>query len=91
MQHTDEPLVAPVAVVEVTSPSNRRADIEEKVRVYFAAGTDVVFLVDPKVRAVTVCDRKGRWHLNEGDVITHSALPDFRLNVSTLFELPKPK
>jgi Uma2 family endonuclease len=91
MLQTDEPSVAPDVVVEINSPSDRRADIEEKVRVYLAAGTDVVFLVDPKVRAVTVCDRKGRRHLNEGDEITHSALPDFRLNVSTLFELPKPK
>ncbi len=91
MQRTDEPLVAPDAVVEVKSPSDRRADIEEKVRVYLAAGTQVVFLVDPKDRMVVVCDAEGRRQFGDDNVVTHCALPGFRLRVRTLFELPKPK
>jgi Uma2 family endonuclease len=91
MQRTDEPVVAPDAVVDVKSPSDQRVDIEEKVRVYLAAGTRVVFLVDPKKRAVTVCDADARQQLTDNDVIKHRALPGFRLPVKALFELPKPK
>ncbi len=91
MEVTEEPLVAPDAVVEVRSPDDRRPDIEEKVRVYLAAGTQVVFLVDPGARSVTICDADGRRRLDEKDIIRHRTLPGFRLRVKTLFELPKPK
>jgi len=91
METTEEPLMAPDVVVEVKSPGDRRTDIEEKLRVYLAAGTQVVFLVDPKTRSVTVCDSRGRSKLSDKKVITHSALPRFRLAVRALFELPRPK
>jgi Uma2 family endonuclease len=91
MEATEEPLVAPDAVVEVRSPGDRRRDIEEKIRVYLAAGTQVVFLVDPRAQVVTVCDADGRLVLADEDVIRHPALPGFRLRVKTLFELPRPK
>lgn len=88
---TDEPFVAPDAVVEVRSPGDRRTDIEEKVRVYLAAGTGVVFLVDPKALTVVLCDANGRRQLRSSDVIRHPALPGFRLRTKTLFTLPRPK
>jgi Uma2 family endonuclease len=91
MEKTEEPLVAPNAVVEVKSPSDRRPDVEEKIRVYLAAGTDVVFLVDPQERVLTVYDADGKRQLTEKDTIKHQALPGFRLKVKTLFELPRPK
>ena len=91
MEMTEEPLIAPDAVVEVRSPGDRRADIEEKVRVYLAAGTQAVFLVDPRTRAVTICDGEGRRQLGRNDVLRHRALPGFSLMVKTLFELPRPK
>lgn len=91
MRETEEPLIAPDAVVEVKSPRDRRADIEEKVRVYLAAGTLVVFLVDPKSQSVTVCDANGKKRLGRDDLIKHSALRGFALPVKTLFELPRPK
>jgi len=91
MKVTDEPRVAPDVVVEVKSPGERRSDIQEKVRVYLAAGTHVVFLVDPSSRVVTVCDARGEQHLDDKAVITHAALPGFRLPVKKLFELPRPK
>ncbi|HXN09356.1 MAG TPA: Uma2 family endonuclease [Candidatus Acidoferrales bacterium] len=91
MEVTDEPRVAPDAVIEVQSPGDRPADIAEKVRVYLASGTHVVFLVDPGTRIVTVCDARGEQRLNDKEVITHAALSGFRLAVKTLFELPRPK
>ncbi len=91
MEATDEPLVAPDVVVEVKSRGDRGVDLAEKVRVYLAAGTRVVFVVDTKARAVTVCDAAGKRLLCVKDVITHRALPGFRPAVRTLFELPRPK
>ena len=91
MEVTDEPRVAPDAVVEVQSPRDRRGDIAEKVRVYLASGTRVVFLVDPNTRVVTVCDARGEHRLDDKEVITHAALPGFRLAVKALFDLPRPK
>ena len=91
MLETEEPLVAPDAVVEVKSPGDRRAHIDEKVRVYLAAGTCVVFLVDPQSRTVTVCDRKGRRRIGPGAIVRHPSLPGFRIPVRMLFELPRPK
>lgn len=91
MQATDEPLVAPDAVVEVKSAGDRELDLAEKVRVYLTAGTRVVFVVDTKARTVTVCDATGKRLLSGKHVITHRALPRFRLAVKTLFEMPRPK
>jgi Uma2 family endonuclease len=78
-------------VIEVKSPSDRRADIGEKVSVYLASGTHVIFLVDPSTRIVTVRDARGEQRLNDKEAITHATLPGFRLAVKTLFELPRPK
>src|ERR1700674_2107802 len=41
------PRVAPNVVVEILSPGDARRDVNEKIRVYLASGTDVVFIVDP--------------------------------------------
>jgi Uma2 family endonuclease len=88
---TQEPTVAPDAVIEVQSPRDRRSDIDDKVRVYLTAGTNVVFLVDPTTKTVTICDATGERHLKKRDIIHHSSLPGFRLAVKSLFELTKPK
>ena len=90
-QVTDEPKVAPEAVVEVISPSDRCGDIEEKIRVYLAAGTDVIFLVDTEKRAVHVRDGRGERVVAENNVLTHESLPGFKLDVRDLFSVPRPK
>jgi Uma2 family endonuclease len=81
--------VAPDAVVEVRSVDDRQEDVDEKVRVYLAAGTRVVFLVDPEKRAVLAVDRSGVHDLSAGPV-THEALPAFSLEPALLFDFPKP-
>jgi Uma2 family endonuclease len=88
---TQEPTVAPDAVIEVRSSRDRRADIDEKVRVYLTAGTNVMFLVDPSTQTVTICDANRKRQLHKREVIHHSSLPGFRLPVKSLFELAKPK
>jgi Uma2 family endonuclease len=89
--YTDEPEIAPDAVVEVQSATDSQADILEKVRVYLAAGTTVVFLVDTEQRIVTVCDRSARRVVEESATLTHTAMPGFELAIIELFTPPQPK
>ena|ERR1700730_3825645 len=87
LEVTETPRIAPDAVVEIRSPDDRQADIDEKVRVYQAAGTRVIFLVDPELRTVKVVDSRGERSVDHGHV-GHEALPGFSLAVRNLFELP---
>jgi Uma2 family endonuclease len=88
---TEEPNIAPDVVVEVLSPGDRVRDVNEKVRVYLAAGTSVVFLVDPRRRIVRVIDGHGRRTLSEDGLLAHAALPGFTLAGRDLFEPPHPR
>lgn len=87
----DIPRLAPDAVVEVLSPGDAPADIDEKVRVYLAAGTGVVFLVDPEVRTVSARRRDGIRIFFEGEILQDPALPAFAMAVDVLFLEPLPK
>jgi Uma2 family endonuclease len=84
----DIPRVAPTAVVEVLSPDDTKADVEEKVRVYLAAGTEAVFLVDTKQKTVTARFRLGQQVFGETDEVNNPALPGFAMTAATLFQEP---
>jgi len=60
--------VAPDLVVEVGSPSERRSDVTEELDDYFAAGTPLAWVVDPRRWGVEVHlrDRSTRWVPAEG-------------------------
>jgi Uma2 family endonuclease len=90
MVAVDEPNIAPDVVVEILSPGDRAADVEDKMRVHLAAGSRVVFLVDPATQSVTVCDGARRQKLERNSTLTHRALPGFRLAVKSLFKLSRP-
>jgi Uma2 family endonuclease len=87
----DIPRVAPDVAVEVLSPRDHRRDVDEKIRVYLAAGTNVVFIVDTTDKTVTAYDDRGLERFGEFDVIRHTALPGFGLQVHLLFDRPRPK
>jgi Uma2 family endonuclease len=79
--------VAPDLVVEILSPSERFADLMEKLDDYFAGGTAVAWVVDPRRRGVDVhlADRTVRW-LGDGAVLDGGpALPEFRMAVADVF------
>lgn len=78
----------PDLVVEVLSPSEAAWELEEKLDDYRAAGTPLIWVIDPKRRTVMVVsgDAPTRWiradeTLDGGDVV-----PGFRCRVSELFE-----
>ena len=87
----DIPRVAPNAVVEILSPGDIQGDVEEKVRVYLACGTSVVFLVDTKAQTVTVRDGSPPVVLGRGQDVRHKSLVGFSMPARQLFDPPRPK
>ncbi len=87
----DVPRVAPDVVVEILSPNDRPADVEEKVRVYLAAGSAVIFLVDTQAREVTARTIVGKRCYSRDQELKSEALPGFVLPVASLFEEPRPR
>jgi Uma2 family endonuclease len=85
--------VIPSLVVEVLSKGNTRGEITKKLKDYFFAGVQLVWVIDPKTRtaeAYTAPDAKtaipADGELDGGDV-----LPGFSLPLAELFEtLPAP-
>jgi Uma2 family endonuclease len=78
---------APDIAVEVLSPSNRARDMRAKVAEYFAAGARLVWVVDPRLRTVTVHTSARDWRvLSEDEELDGGAvLPGFRLELRRLF------
>ncbi len=80
--------IAPDLVVEVLSPSETASVLEDKLADYRAAGTPLIWVVDPTHRLVTVHPADApSYSLREGDALTGGrVLPDFRCSVAELFE-----
>jgi Uma2 family endonuclease len=78
---------APDLAVEVLSPSNRAPAMKRKLAQYFAAGTQMVWVVDPKTRVIIVHAR-GRQPalLHETDALDgEDVLPGFHYDIAKLF------
>ena len=79
---------APDLAVEILSPSNTRAEIDERLKDFFASGTQIAWVIDPEQESVEVChsptDRKllGPGAALEGEQL----LPGFRFLVADLFK-----
>jgi Uma2 family endonuclease len=82
---------APELAVEIHSASNRPREIERKRREYFAAGTKLVWEVDPDARMVTVfTDPTTSSVLTMSDTLDGgSVLPGFALPLADLFNDPQ--
>lgn len=85
------PYVAPDVAVEIISPDDRGRDIEEKIRVYLAAGAALVLLVDPGERTFTAHDAEGTRRFLPDETFEHASLPGFAIGVASVFEKPNPK
>jgi Uma2 family endonuclease len=77
----------PDIAVEVVSPSDRMADVNAKVDEYVLAGTPLVWVVEPRRRAVTVYRPDGSTHvLREVDALDGGdVLPGFSLPLADIF------
>jgi Uma2 family endonuclease len=82
------PDVAADLCVEVLSPGNRRAAIDEKVREYLAATVRIVWVVDPEAHTVTVYRQPDAGQvLDAAAILTdEEVLPGFSCRVGEFFE-----
>jgi Uma2 family endonuclease len=79
--------VGPDLAVEVLSKSNTKREIARKVDEYFASGTSLVWIVDPKTRTVVVHTSPAQsTRLEPGATLDGgSVLSGFRLSVAEIF------
>ncbi len=79
---------APDVVIEVRSPSESTSVLQEKLDDYRTAGTELVWVVNPKHRTVTcLAGNSASVVLREGDVLTGShVLPGFSCDVAQIFD-----
>lgn len=81
------PPLAPDVAVEILSPDDRRADVDDKIRTYLQAGSSLVIAVDPQRRVVELHDPRATTRLDETGAIEHPALQGFHYSVRKLFEV----
>ena len=78
--------VVPELIVEVVSPSDTWAAMEQKVEQWLAAGVSEVWVVDPDSRTVTVRMPDGGLRTYRGDAVLETALlPGFRATLGRIF------
>lgn len=77
---------APDLAVEILSPSNRPGDVHAKVADYLAAGSVLVWIVDPSKRGASVYRTllSPRWVPLQGSLDGEDVLPGFSARLDTL-------
>jgi Uma2 family endonuclease len=90
-EHGGEPIpaTAPDLAVEVSREDNTGAEMARKMEEYFAAGTRLAWVVDPKTETVRVHREPRKFVvLRVGDVLDGGdVIPGLRIPVQDLFEL----
>jgi Uma2 family endonuclease len=79
--------VAPDLVVEVLSPTETASELESKVRDYRAAGTRLIWVIDPATRTVSILgETQSRPSLTESDTLDgEDVVSGFSIPISRLF------
>jgi len=82
---------APDLAVEVLSPGNTRPEMEEKIAMYFAAGSRAVWVFDPKKRTAAVYTSPSEVRVfSESETFDGGeVLPGFTLDLAKLFAVGK--
>lgn len=84
--------VPPRLAVEVLSPNDTARYITEKINDYLNNGVEIVWVVEPDAKTVTVYSKTGVKSLGVSDIVTGGdVLPGFRCKVAEFFELPESK
>ena len=77
----------PLIAIEVVS-SETAQELDEKIRQYFAAGTQLVWVVYPRTRAIEIERPNGSTRLSGGDLLQAPELiPGLSVPVSAIFAL----
>ncbi len=83
---SEAPPRAPEIAVEILSAGESERHLAWKIGAYLAAGTRVVFVVDPPQRTVIAHAREGIERFGPGDTVRHAALPGFAYAIDPMFE-----
>jgi Uma2 family endonuclease len=82
--------IPPRVAVEVLSPNDTASYITDKINDYLENGVELVWVIDPESRTVTIYSKTGVKKLTEKDTLTGGdVLPGFRCKVADLFVLPE--
>jgi len=79
------PLTAPTVAFEILSPDDQKRNVASKIATLTAAGTQAIFVVDPRHATVTVHDASGAKLYAPPDAVGHAALPGFSIDLTRLF------
>ena len=79
---------APDLAVEILSPNNTRAEIDERLRDFFASGTQLAWIINPETESVEVCHSPVRRRLvgPGGALDGEDLLPGFQFPIAELFK-----
>ncbi len=79
---------APDLAVEVLSPNNTRAEIDERLRDFFASGTQIAWIIDPEKERVEICHSLAQRKLmgSGADLDGEHLLAGFRYPIADLFK-----
>src|SRR6266498_1651301 len=79
---------APDLAVEILSPNNTRAEIDARLRDFFASGTQIAWIIDPDTQSAEVCRSLTQRRLigPGGELDGEHLLPGFRYSISDLFK-----
>jgi Uma2 family endonuclease len=80
------PLIPPNAAIEIRSPGDNLRDLEDKVATLLRAGTDVVIVVNPRMRTVIAWDADVKRIFSGDETFEHPALRGFRFALSRMFQ-----
>ena len=83
---SEAPPRAPEIAVEILSAGESERHLTWKIGAYLAAGTRVVFVVDPPKRTVIAHASVGVERFGPGDTVRHATMPGFAFAVDAMFE-----
>jgi len=79
---------SPDLAVEILSPSNTTAEMEKKLKEYFATGARLVWHIEPELQTARVFTAPDQWEdvPTGGKLVGGEVLPGFELLLTKLFE-----
>lgn len=83
---SEKPQRAPEIAVEILSAGESESRLTWKIGAYLAAGTRVLFVVDPPRRTVVAHDAHGECRFGPGETVAHSTMPGFAFAVDAMFD-----
>jgi Uma2 family endonuclease len=84
--------IPPDLAVEITSPTDKVYDLEEKIEEYLRAGVRLIWVIHPEVRVVKIfrADGSSARIRSGGELSGEDVVPGFRCPVASLFPAARP-